>query len=390
MSLGGSRVGRSRRGSLGRPFARLAAVRRVSVIRLVLGPRPAPDRILLYSMWFRGHNNPVVAELIERMQRVDACLIVFPARRILRGVLLRAYRTSRPLLEAWLLRRAAGRYCGLFSADTGHIERFPGSVVMLMDDVLYSPREVDLLNRPNVKAYFVTRDRAGRRYAELGVTTPYEVIPQAVPLGSLDRSRRDELIREKEARGVFVVGYHASFHLSAGDRGGGDLMYNVDHLLELWDGIRECIPNGELWLVGTAGDRLRERCAGRTDIVLFGRKPRDEYLAYVAAFDVGLYPRASGAGVQAAKLADYLGVGVPVVAYDYDVVRDDIGPTGAGILAGTPAEFVDAVVALAGDPERRRTLAAGSARAGAERDWAVIQKRYAEVLDRYLLPATTP
>ncbi len=139
-------------------------------------------------------------------------------------MLLRAYRTSRPLLEAWLLRRAAGRYCGLFSADTGHIERFPGSIVMLMDDVLYSPREVDLLNRPNVKAYFVTRDRAGRRSAELGVTTPYEVIPQAVPLGSLDRSRRDELIREKEARGVFVVGYHASVHLSAGDRGGGDLM----------------------------------------------------------------------------------------------------------------------------------------------------------------------
>ena len=356
----------------------------------MLGPRPAPDRILLYSMWFRGHNNPVVAELIERMQRVDACLIVFPARRSLRGVLLRAYRASRPLVEAWLLRRAAGRYCGLFTADPRHIDSFPGNVVVLMDDVLYSPREVELLNRPNVKTYFVTRDRAGRRFAELGVTTPYEVIPQAAPLGSLDTTRRDELIREKEARGVFVVGYHASFQLSAGDPGGDNLMYNVDHLLELWDGIRERVPNGELWLVGYAGDRLRERCAGRQDIVLFGRKPRDEYLAYVAAFDIGLYPRASGAGVQAAKIADYLGVGVPVVAYDYDVVRDDIGPTGAGVLAGTPAEFVAAVVGLAEDPERRRTLAAGAAKAGAERDWDLIERRYAEVLDRYLPATTTP
>ena len=376
-------------GAPDRPFARLARVRRVSVIRLVLGPRPAADRILLYSMWFRGHNNPVVSELIERMQRVDACLIVFPARRILRGVLLRAYRVSRPLLEAWLLRRAARRYCGLFTADTGHIDRFPGNIVVLMDDVLYSPREVELLNQPNVKTYFVTRDRAGRRYSDLGVTTPYHVIPQAVPLQSLDRARRDELIREKEARGIFAVGYHAAMHLSDGDPGGKNLMYNVDHLLELWDGIRERVPNGELWLVGYAGDCLRERCAGRPGIVLFGRKPRDEYLAYVAAFDVGLYPRAMEGGVQAAKIADYLGVGVPIVSYDYDVVRDDIGPTGAGVLVETPGEFIDAVAGLAADPERRRALAAAAAQAGAERDWEVVQLRYAEILDRYLPAATT-
>ena len=210
-------------------------------------------------MWFRGHNNSIVSELLERMQRVDACLIVFPARRILRGVLLRTYRASRPLLEAWLLRRAAGRYCGLFTADFRHIDSFSGNVVVLMDDAVYSPREVELLNRLNVKTYIVTRDVAGRRYAELGVTTPYQVIPQAVPLGSLDTERRDELISEKAARDVFVVGYHAALLLSAGDPGGGNLMYNVDHLLELWDRIRERVPNGELWLVGYAGARLRER-----------------------------------------------------------------------------------------------------------------------------------
>ena len=355
----------------------------------MLGPRPAADRILLYSMWFRGHNNSIVAELLERMQRVDACLIVFPARRILRGVLLRAYRSSRPLLEAWLLRRAASRYRGLFTADFRHIDSFAGNVVVLMDDAVYSPREVELLNRPNVKTYIVTRDVAGRRYAELGVTTPYQVIPLAVSLRSLDTAQRDELVREKEARGVFVVGYHAAFLLSAGDPGGGNLMYNVDHLLELWDGIRERVPNGELWLVGYTGARLRERCAGRPDIVLFGRKPHDEYLAYVAAFDVGLYARATEGGVQAAKIADYLGVGVPTVAYDYDVVRDDIGPTGAGVLVATPDEFVAAVVGLAEDPERRRTLAAGAAGAGADRDWDIIEQRYAETLDRYLPAAAT-
>ena len=104
---------------------------------------------------------------------------------------------------------------------------------------------------------------------------------------------------------------------------------------------------------------------------------------------MGLYARAMEGGVQAAKIADYLGVGVPIVAYDYDVVRDDIGPTGAGVLVGPPGEFVAAVVGLAEDPERRRTLAAGAASAGAARDWNILEKSYADVLDRYLPAATT-
>lgn len=362
----------------------LRPVRRVRVSQVAFGPPPAPDRILLLSLWFRGHNNPVISELLERMERVDACLIVFPAPRILRGICLRAYRTVRPVVEPWILRRAARRYRGLFTADPAHIASFGGPTIALMDDVLYSPREVELLSMPHVKTYFVTREIAGQRFAELGVPTPYTVIPQATPLGTLAPDLVREVARAKQEQGTFVVGYHASLLLSAGDPGGTNVMYNVDHLLELWDGIRARVPNAQLWLVGWAGTRLRARCEGRSDIVLHGRKARDEYLAWVSSFDIGVYPRAIESGVQAAKMADYLGAGVPIVAYDYDVVRDDILLTGAGLLAKTPEEFIDAVVGLANDPERRHTLAAASARAGADRDWDVIEQRYAEALDRYL------
>ena len=107
-------------------------------------------------------------------------------------------------------------------------------------------------------------------------------------------------------------------------------------------------------------------------------------LAYVANFDIALYPRTADQGVRASKIADYMGAGVPTVSYDYRVV-DDLRAAGAGLLAKTPTEFVAAVERLAVDSAERRRLAEAARRAGRERDWRVLAPRFErEVLDRYL------
>ena len=144
------------------------------------------------------------------------------------------------------------------------------------------------------------------------------------------------------------------------------------------------MPTGRLWLVGDASEQLRRRVAGRADVVLIGVVPRRQALAYVANFDIALYPRTADQGVRASKIADYMGAGVPTVSYDYRVV-DDLRQAGAGLLARTPAEFVEAVERLAMDPEERRRLARAARREGAGRDWRVLAPRFEkEVLDRYL------
>ena len=81
---------------------------------------------------------------------------------------------------------------------------------------------------------------------------------------------------------------------------------------------------------------------------MFGRLPRDQVLDYVANFDLALYPRTADQGIQAAKVAEYMGLGVPTVSYDFEVTSV-LRETGAGVLVGEPREFVDAVVRLAGD-----------------------------------------
>jgi glycosyltransferase involved in cell wall biosynthesis len=107
-------------------------------------------------------------------------------------------------------------------------------------------------------------------------------------------------------------------------------------------------------------------------------------LAYVANFDIALYPRTQDQGIQAAKVAEYMGLGVPTVSYDFRVT-EVLRETGAGVLVSTPREFVDAVERLALDEPARTAVAAAARTAGAALDWDVLARRYeTEILDRYL------
>ena len=360
-----------------------SSVRREPFRRLVTGPPPEPDRIAFYGLWFRGHNNPRYAELLPRLDRLDRYLVPMPERRIPRGLVYRAARATRYVRDPLILGAASRRYRFLFTADPEQIGHFRGKVVADLDDPKYTPREASLLQRPNIAAYVVTAERAARRFEGLGVSTPWHVIPQGVSLSSV---RADEVQRVAALRrpGEVVVGYMAAWLLAAEDRNGDNPLHNVEHLLELWDEVHAAAPAARLWLVGGASDRVRARVAGRDDVLVLGRLPREDALAHVANFDIALYPRTRDQGIQAAKVAEYMGLGVPTVSYDYEVTRP-LRETGAGVLVDEPREFVAAVVRLAGDTSVREQLAGKARAAGAKLDWDELARRYeTDVLDRYL------
>jgi glycosyltransferase involved in cell wall biosynthesis len=362
-------------------------MQRLPLRRLISGPEPPPDRIAFASIWFRHHNNPRYAELVPRLSRLDSYLLLLSDRRVPRGVQFRALDWGKRAWQPVVLGAASRRYQGLFTADNEQIAHFRGPIVSDVDDPWFTTREVELLSSPNVAAYVVTAERAARRFEALGVQKPWHVIPQGVSLSSLS-AEGTARVRSRRQNGEIVVGYMAAHLLSAGDRGGESPLYNVDHLLDLWDEIHRREPNARLWLLGGPSDRVRERCAGRDDIVVFGRLPRDRVLDHVANFDLALYPRTADQGIQAAKVAEYMGVGVPTVSYDFEVTSV-LRETGAGVLVGEPREFVDAVVGLAGDPASRGALAEAAGRAGRELDWDVLAHRYEqEILDRYLPPSS--
>jgi glycosyltransferase involved in cell wall biosynthesis len=352
---------------------------------LAAGGAPPSGRILFLSHWFRDHNNPRYAELLPRLRRVDAYLAMVPEQKILRGLTYRAIKYSRPLAEPRLLGLGARRYDGLFTTENEQIPHFTGPVVSDVDDPRFTEREAAQLSSPNVRAYVVTEERAARRFQDLGVETAYEVIPQGVDLSAFREEDAVAVARARRRPGDFVVGYMAAWLLATGDRGGENPLYNVEHLLELWGEIRARVPHARLWLLGGASRQVKERARAADGVELLGRIPRRELLAHVANFDVGLYPRAADQGIQSVKIAEYMGVGVPTIAYDYEVTQV-VRASGGGVLVDTPREFVDAVVRLAEDDGERARLAATSLSYGNSLDWRVLAERYNELLDRHLPP----
>lgn len=352
--------------------------------RLVSGPPPAPGRLFFTNLWFRDHNNPRYAELLPRLGRLDPYLFVLPTQRIPRGLAYRALRATRYARDPILFAAANRRYRAMFTTDNEHIRHFTGSIVSDVDDPRYTARDVALLNRPNLAAYVVTAERAARRYEELGVDKPWHVIPQGVSLRSVT-AETISAVRERQRRnGEVVVGYMAAWLLSAGDRGGESPLYNVDHLLDLWEEIHGRSPRTRLWLIGGVSESVQRRCAGRDDIRVFGRLPREQALAHVANFDIALYPRTRDQGIRAAKVGEYIGLGVPTVSYDF-AVTENLRETGAGVLVQTPREFAETVARLSEHDDERLPLAESARQAGAALDWDVLARRYeVEILDRYL------
>jgi glycosyltransferase involved in cell wall biosynthesis len=365
--------------------APVPGLHRVAHARLLLGnPNPSGDRVFHHNIWFRGHNSTQSEGLLNRMTRVDCYLAMCSDRRLARAVQFRAYRATQRARHRVVVGAAGRRYRWMLTHSPDQIPYFPGPVVAQVDDPNFTPAEAGLLSLPNVVVCVVTAESAAERLRHLGVPGPFYVLPLGSEIETLTPAAIDAVrLRHRRPEEV-VVGYIASTLRLPGDRHAENPLHNVEHLLTLWDDIHDRVPHGRLWLVGETSPQLRARVAGRADIVLHGAVPRVRALAYVANFDIALYPRTADQGVRASKIADYLGAGVPTVSYDYRVV-DDLRQAGAGLLATTPADFVAAVERLATDPSERRRLADAARRAGTERDWRVLAPRFErEVLDHYL------
>jgi glycosyltransferase involved in cell wall biosynthesis len=339
--------------------------------------------ILYFNTWYRGHNNARYSELLPRLDRVQRYLLTFPRGRVMRGVTERAWRAVRPGVEPIALRMFQRRHPYAFVTDLAQLATLRVPSVVDLDDIDFTDANAALLKRANLAAYTVTDASIAHRLEAMGVDRPWYVVPQGVALDSLARADVRAVAARDRQPGTIVVGYLAAFLLLPGDRGGEDAMYNVHHLLELWDEIVARAPEARLWLIGEPSARVRRRLQGRSDVLIVGSVPRSRLLSHVANFDVALYPRTEGRGVRASKIAEYLGAGVPIVSYDYEVVAD-VRDAGAGVLVDGPRAFVDAVERLVRSDGARAGLAAAARAAGEQRDWRSLAARVGDVLDRHL------
>ena len=350
------------------------------------GPAPAPDRIFHHTVWFRGaHNNVRYDALLPRLSRIDNFLAICSGPRTVRGAEFRALRATAHFRHRVLFGAASRRYRFAFCTGPAQVPWFRGKVVVDVDDPAMTSEEAALLSRANVQAYVVTAESAARQLEVLGLEKPYHVIPQPVRLDLLDEASVSRVAATQRTSGEVVVGYVAAWLLSDGDRGADNPLFNVDHLLALWDDIRRRLPHARLWLIGQPGEHLRRRCRTYHDVILTGRLGPADVMSYVSNLDIALYPRRGDLGIRAVKLAEYMALGVPTVAYESSTTRT-LSDSGAGILVRSPRDFVEAVVSIATDESKRHAMGQAARIGGAQFDVRLLAHRYErEILDRHLV-----
>lgn len=352
-------------------------MREISIGEFLRGGMRA-GRAFFHNLWFRTHNNQRMAALLPRLDFVDALLVRLPSRRIPRGIAFRLLHRTRAVRYTIVLRLAGARYPVLFTNGAEQARYFSGPVVVDMDDPLFNEKEVRLLNLPNVACCVVTNEQAAARYREMGVRTRIVVIPQGIDLSGFDPERARQLGTQlKNHPDEVIAEFHAAYLLSSGDRGSSNPLYNVDFLLNVWDHIRETVPNARLWLIGQPGPLLQKRVAGREDIRLLGYIPQSDLPNVLANVDVGLYPRRLSHVQRAVKVAEWLALGIPVVGFDLPVLGD-VRISGGGILVQSEQEFIEATIRLLKDESLRRELGERAKAFGATLNWDYLAQRYTE------------
>src|SRR3954465_9420451 len=128
--------------------------------------------------------------------------------------------------------------------------------------------------------------------------------------------------------------------------------------LELVAGLAAAAPDLQIMMIGPLAKIDASELPQAPNLHWLGPKQYDELPSYLAGWDCGIMPFAlneSTRFISPTKTPEYLAAGLPLVSTDINDVRRPYGDMGLVAIAGSPAEFSEAIrrsFALRDDPER--------------------------------------
>jgi glycosyltransferase involved in cell wall biosynthesis len=232
---------------------------------------------------------------------------------------------------------------------------------------------------------FVQSERMRADVAKMGIALE-KVTP--VPMGVDIEVVQPEFIRPADDQRLH--GKRAMIYLGSLDR-----PRHIEHLFRMLRIVQQQIPNAVLVLVGDTKDEihrhwLQEQAEkeGVNDAVIWtGWLSMQEGWRYVRACEIGLSPIPRGTLLDCSsptKVAEYLTLGIPIVANDSPDQEQIIKNGGGGFCVPyTPENFADAAIALLSSSLEQRSHMAQSGRAhiACNRSYEAISRQVALVLN---------
>ncbi len=353
------------------------------------------QKAVCFTYWFPrvnsyAYNNPRHAVAVSKLAwLVKLHTLTFGRQRLLRGEWRLWHILRRPLIYPIVLRYLSRRYPLLFTFDLHQIPEWPRqkSVVVDLDDPIFSPAEVKLLNLPQVKAVIVTTQKAKTIFQELGVVQPIYVIAQGAEMEYINAKNVERIRLEFKGKDDIVVGYHAAILSLSSDslRSIRQRIDDLDFLFSTVEQARKDEPRIKLWLFGKPSKSVKKYVFQRKNswIKLFGYVPLSRILNYVSNFDIGAYPRTTMDFVRfRVKIAHYMACRVPVVSTGAEeTMAGLIREARCGIVCNSGEDFSGALVKLAQSPQLRQNLGeAGHRYASENLNWSMLIKHYEELL----------
>jgi glycosyltransferase involved in cell wall biosynthesis len=241
-----------------------------------------------------------------------------------------------------------------------------------------NPSVAEQLDRAVIRgatSVFVVSDESRARCLELGAAPDAVVVVGNTPAKLTDLTRIPPVPADLAGWEDRIIVLFLGNLLA--DRG-------LTYAVEAMSLVRDVAPTLAFAIVGDGPEEkvltAQVKELGLQDSVrMLGWKGHEDHEAYYRHAAIGLLPFLSTEHINITlpnKLFDYMGAALPVVATDVRPLRRILDETGAGVLV-PPANsraMADALVGLAADPERRRTLGE-TGRAAVERSYSWDQDR---------------
>ncbi|KUJ63724.1 hypothetical protein AR687_00620 [Flavobacteriaceae bacterium CRH] len=243
------------------------------------------------------------------------------------------------------LRKFSQTYDILYTFQYDQIPFWPKEkeIILDLDDPVFSDKEIEFINYPNVKTLIVSTDYAKLKYESLGIKIPIVVIYQGVK-GDMEYQVNPDVNQK------VIIGYHAPTLSTSLDnpslyRNGVD---NLDLFVEALDLLDDTYKDKiTVSLIGKASPSVLQLAKNNKFIKLEGLVASNEVMNYVNKFDIGLYPRTFilPSGRLSIKIVQYMMLGKPIIATKLSET-EIVNNTLSGIICEDASDFSKALAEL--------------------------------------------